>query len=336
MHGDPSQRSASVAEPSGTTQLGPLARAKRWVRPVFALLAAGFVVLVAKDMIARFSGVKVAITWPWLLVAVVPGVVSLLCQYQGWWVLVSRWTGHAMPRLLALRVYVDAQLARYTPGKVGLVAVRVARAQSLGMSAQLMVSTLLAEVLVWVACGTFLSGLLIISQAKVVGTSQALTVASQFLGYLGAAACAGLLLLLVLPNRFWPRRVVEVLGARQDGPLMPAVVPGWLLLHFVCSSLGGACLVLGLGGTWAQGIYLGAVVCVATVAGFLALLAPAGLGVREAMIAVFAEPLLGAETAVALGLSARAVSLLSEVLLFAALRLVKRRPVIVDERDRPQ
>lgn len=336
MHGDPRQHAAPIAEPSDITQHKPLGRVQRLLRPLFALLAAGFVVLVAKDMAAGFSGVKLAVTWSWLLAALAPGVVSLLCQYQGWWTLVARWTGHDMPRLLALRVYIDAQLARYTPGKVGLVAVRVARAQSLGMSRQWMVSTLLAEVLVWLACGTFLSGALILIQAEVVGANQALTFASQFLGYLGAAACLGLLLLMLLPGRLWPARLVRALGARSTGPLMPAVVPGWLLLHFAFSSLSGACLVLALAGTWEQGMYLGAVVCVSTVAGFLALLAPAGLGVREAMIAVFAEPILGAEAAVALGLLARGVSLLSEVLLYVALRVVKVDQIIEDERARPQ
>jgi len=331
MHGDPIERAAPVAEPSDAAQAGPLARVKRLVRPLFALLAAVFVVLVAKDMAGRFSGVKVAVGWPWVLAAVGPGLAAVLCQFQGWWLLVLHWTGHAMPRRHALRVYMDAQLARYTPGKVGLVAVRVARAQSLGLSSQLMISTLLGEVLVWVACGTFLSGLLILTQAEVVGMSRAFTVASEFLSYLGAAACAGLLLLLFVPQRLWPSAVLQLLGARQDGPLMPAVVPGFLLLHFLASALSGACLVLALGGAWPQGIYLGAVVCVATVAGFLALLAPAGLGVREAMIALFAEPVLGAEAAVALGLLARGVSLVSELTLFVALRLVKTRPVSLNE-----
>lgn len=302
-------------------ELDPVSRLKRLVKPVFSLIAAAFVVLVARDMASRFDGLNVSIHWGWLILAAVPGVLSILLQFQAWWVVVESWTGRAMPRRAALRAYIDGQLARYTPGKVGLLAVRLAHAKTLGVSAQGMVTTLLGEVLAWAACGTIIAGLLVLEPSPAAAPSGALILAHRFLGYLGALSALGLLLLVTLPQAAWPQVLRRMLGERS-GPLLPVTVPGWFLLHFLTVAASGACVVLSLGGDGSDAVYLGAVVCAATVAGFVAVLAPAGLGVREATIAVFAEPLLGTGGAVALSLISRAVSLASELILFVSLRAV--------------
>ena len=314
---------------------GFVMRIKGIVRPVFALFAAVFVVLVAKDMASRFSGLTVEIRWGWVAASLLPALIAVLFQYRAWWELVSLCAGHKMPRALSLRVYVDGQMARYTPGKVGLPAVRVAGARLLGVTPQIMLSTLFAEILAWSACGTILGGLLIYTSA---GKEDSLQLANRFLGWLGLASTAGLLLLMAVPVRVWPSKVVALLGFENGGTLMPLRVPAFQFMHFGASASCGFLLVLSLGGTAVQGVYLGAVLCVAIVAGFLALLAPAGVGVREAMIALFAEPMLGTNQAVALGLLARAVSLSAELLLFALMRWLTRgaRPVQVGPESAPE
>jgi uncharacterized membrane protein len=56
----------------------------------------------------------------------------------------------------------------------------------------------------------------------------------------------------------------------------------------------------------------------------LALLAPAGAGVREVIIAYALAPLWGPAMALSFGLLARAVSLLSDVLLWLSFRFTPR------------
>ncbi len=299
-----------------------MSKIKRFVRPVFAVVAAGFVIFVVKDMAMRFSGLHVQLAWRWVILSLVPACLAVVCQYQAWWDLVFLWTGRKMERAGSLRVYVDGQIARYTPGKVGLPAVRVAGSKALGVSPQIMISTLLAEVLAWSACGTILGGLLIFIEADDSGGSQLL---SRVFGGLGVSAAVGLLLLALVPASFWPAKLVTLIGATARGTLMPGQVIAWQALHFTASAMSGLLLVLALGGSFSEGVYLGAVLCVAIVAGFLALLAPAGVGVREAVLALFAEPVLGTNQAVALGLLARAVSLSSELLLMVAARSWARR-----------
>jgi glycosyltransferase 2 family protein len=303
-------------------------RVRRVIRPAFALIAALFVAFVVKDMATRFSGLTLPVSWGWVALAVLPSCASLLFQYQAWWELVADWTGTPMQRLPSLRVYIDGQIARYTPGKVGLPAVRLAGASALGVSSQVMIATLLAEVLAWSACGTILGGLLMlrfVGGASNVGPLGSLPLIAQSLGYLGAVCLLGLLFLVLLPRRVWPEFVIKIVDAAGDGPLMPWRVPAWQLLHFAASAWGGLCLVVSLGGSFSDGVYLGAVLCVATVAGFLALLAPAGVGVREVVLALFAEPILGTNGAVVLGLLARAVSLGAELLLFLLLRVLTKK-----------
>lgn len=295
---------------------------KRIIRLVFAVFAAVFVFLVIKDMSSKFKGIDTPIAWPWVVLAIVPTLFAVLLQYEAWRALLINWSARPIPRLLSLRIYVDGQIARYTPGKVGLPAVRVAGAPLLGVSPQIMIATLLVEVLSWAACGTILGGLIIYSQANRISTTQ---VVGQFFGLLGVASTCGLVLLVLVPRTVWPRALVHLLSAQGTGPLVPWRVPLLQLAHFLASALGGLCLVVALGGSLTAGVYLGAVLCVAIVAGFLALLAPAGVGVREAMIAVFAEPVLGVGGAVALGLLARGVSLSSELGLFVLLRVLTRK-----------
>ena len=295
---------------------------KRIVRLIFAVFAAGFVVLVIKDMSTKFQGIETPIAWPWVGLSVVPTMLAVLFQYEAWRALIINWSGQRIPRLISLRIYVDAQIARYTPGKVGLPAVRVAGAPLLGLSPQIMISTLLVEVLSWAACGTIMGGLIIYYQSDSVASTQ---IVSQFFGVLGAASALGLVVFVLVPRHLWPKRLIQMLSNAGTGPLVPWRVPLLQLVHFLTSALGGLCLVLALDGSFRDGLYLGAVLCVAIVAGFLALLAPAGIGVREAMIALFAEPVLGAGGAVALGLLARVVSLASELGLFVLFRVLTRK-----------
>ncbi len=302
---------------------GFLARVKRWVRPVFALIATIFVVSVARDIASRFTALVVEVHWIWVLAAVFPAGVAVVFQYRAWWNLVLVWEGKRMPIPASLRVYVDGQMARYTPGKVGLPAVRVAAAGLLGVSPQAMIGTLLAEVLAWSACGAIVGAGLILVPGVQANDSLFL---SGTLGVLAVGALIALVILMVTPARIWPQPLVRLLGSSSQGTLMPWRAPMWQMLHFVASALSGFCLVLALGGTTLDGLYLGAAQCVAIVVGFLALLAPGGLGVREAALTAFSEPVLGTEPAVALGLLARGASLSAELLLFFLMRWLSPKP----------
>jgi len=141
--------------------------------------------------------------------------------------------------------------------------------------------------------------------------------ASLVLVALFALAVLGL---VALERTRLPRFALRVLGADGRGPLIPPALPlahacywlSWLAHGVLLSRAFGAPLTLALQGS---GIY-----ALATVGGFVALAAPAGVGVRESILSLGLAPALGAAPAVALAVASRLASLIADVCVWATLR----------------
>jgi hypothetical protein len=136
-----------------------------------------------------------------------------------------------------------------------------------------------------------------------------------------AGACSAVLVILSTVDRSaYPEKLRSVLGSEVRGPLVPARVPLWHAAHFSVWIACGALVGRSVGAPWDVSLLIGGLLCVALVGGFVALLAPAGAGVREAILALGATPFLGPSAGVAVGVLARVVSLVSDVLLFVWFR----------------
>lgn len=299
--------------PERTSPPPALASFKKVLRPFFGAVALIFIGLAGYDLWSRWDGSRVTVRWLPFLGAFVFAALAMILQMIAWRALIVHLTGRAMAPRLSARLFLDSQMARYTPGKVGLAVVRIAGAESVGVRPRVMAASLAIELLSWCGVGSAMG-------TALVGLSVRSTELSPFVsgGSLGVAglAMAGLVLLSTVDRTRSPRVVQKLLGGEGSGPFIPKVVPLWHGAHFLawiaCGTLSG----LSVGAPWDVALLVGGLLCVAIVAGFVALLAPAGAGVREAIMTVGCAPFLGPSGAVAVGVLTRVVSLGSDVLLF--------------------
>ncbi len=314
----------------------PRAHVRRRLRLAFGAVAALFVVLVAVDLVRQFDPAGLEIDWAYIVTASIPAGAAMFLQFLGWRTLIEQLSGVLMPFLPACVVYLDSQMARYTPGKVGLAAVRVAGAASVGVSARILGSALFVELASWTATG-FLCGFSFLFLALAFAPlpwaldGGPLGLVRRISWFLALAALAGVAILCLVDRRHFPLRLNRLLlGPIADepgrgGPLAPLRLPLWHVAHWAAWTLAGAFLAWGLGAGVAEALAAGAFLCIAIVAGFLALVAPAGAGVREAVIAAATTPLLGASAALAFGVLARAAALVGEVGLWLGARWLRVR-----------
>jgi uncharacterized membrane protein YbhN (UPF0104 family) len=215
-------------------------------------------------------------------------------------------------------------LARYLPGKVGIPAVRMAAAESVGVGTAFMAASVVLESLAWLASGFLLTIVLSLGPWAPPHLSQLwqhpLAKLAVGLSLLGAATLA------LLEARFYPRALLKLLRLEgRRGPLLPPVLMlstggFWLATAGTSALLARA---LGAGGDVAL---LAAVAGLAApLVGFLALPVPAGLGVREAVLVMALASSLTDSGALAFGLVSRAVSLVVELLLWLMSRWGLRR-----------
>lgn len=320
------------------------------LRLVLGVLGAAFVVYAGYRLLTSWDGGSVDVSLPLALASLLPASASMFLQWAGWRSLVTSFGGVRLAALPSAIVYVDSQLARYTPGKLGLLAVRVAGARTLGVRERVMVTTLLLETLSWATSGmsvSLLGATLLapgalrehLERAGAGGVPTSVVVLLVLMGVLGLLV---LCVLCVVRRRLLPARLLRLIGSvgpagsasddapravlgDEERPLIPWLLPLCHLAHWSCWVLVGACLASALGAGWLESLWLGAITCLAIIAGFVAFLAPAGAGVREAVIAVVGVPVLGASGALAFGILARGVSLLSEVVIWGALRALRSR-----------
>src|SRR5690606_17898839 len=266
-------------------------------------------------------GAQVRVHYGFLGAATACAGLAMLVQLLAFRILVETISEKRVPSVRFGRLYIDSQMARYTPGKVGMPVVRVAGAEAVGVSKRVMGSALIIEVISWSATGTFVGGAVLFFLPHGTTVSQQISLGASILA-LGSFLV--LLILVSVDRRYYPEKLRRFFSG-SGGPLMPWRVPGLHTLHFLVWVLSGALVCFSVGASNQAALIAGGLLCVAIVAGFLACLAPAGAGVREAVLAAGLTPLLGPTTSVAIGLLARAASLLSDVLLFAWFRVRKQQ-----------
>lgn len=272
--------------------------------------------MAAGRLVQRWESAAVEVDWPWLILAFAFSALAMGFQFMAWFSLLESWTTAAvLARAASARLYIDSQLARYTPGKVGLAAVRIAGSQRLGVEPRVMASTLLAELLSWCAWGGFLGMLILSAHPGRFGLFGKWSAPLVLMGLL--ALCAVVVLSFASRDRL-PRGVVQKLGVTGRGPFLPWATGFWHAAHFLSWVAVGMLCARALGASFEDGLAMGAGLCLAIVGGFVALLAPAGVGVREVILAVLAEPVLGVSGALALSLVTRGLSLTSDVTLWLA------------------
>jgi uncharacterized membrane protein YbhN (UPF0104 family) len=310
-------------EPEGTPTdvVSEAGRLKRWVKPAMNLLAAVFVVLAARDVFMRWGETSVTLSPGLAVVAFVPLFLSCILQGVVWILLAEKMASKKIPRMHAMSLYLASQLARYTPGKIGLPLVRMEGAPRLGLTRTLVGISILVESLAWTATGAVLGFLLL-----------ALTVPDAGLGaVLGKLAlpgfglsALGLGVLMVVDRSRYPGKVRALLAPGGKGPVIPLAVPLVHLAYWALVAVHGYLMSRALGASFDSGVTSMGFYVVASVAGFVVLAAPAGLGVREAVLLAGLTPSVGASGALGAALISRAASLVADVLIWVVVRAFSR------------
>lgn len=290
---------------------------KKRLGPLMMLIAAVFVAYSAYKLGARWQEKAVSLELGWAIASVVPLVLGCLIQGRGWIALIERMTARRVPRGPALSLYMDSQLARYTPGMVGLPVVRMAGADRLGVPAVAIGSSVGLEMLSWTAVGGaigFASLLMLPAKDELTALLGAWAV-PIVLGFAVIVA-----VLTFVDRTRLPARLVRLLKVEGTGPLLPLALPLAHVLYWATWAVHGILLTHAFGASFAISASTSGLYALATVGGFVALAAPAGVGIREAILSVSLAPAVGSAPALAIAIASRAASLVADVLTWAVLK----------------
>jgi uncharacterized membrane protein YbhN (UPF0104 family) len=291
----------------------------------------------------------------WLVPAGLLYLAGLSASALYWrWLLTA--LGQRPPLAATLRAYFLGQLGKYVPGKALALLLRAALMRRAGVSAGLAGLTAFYEVLVTMAAGALLALLLFLAA----GAARPGLPGRPEITRLWHALRAGdvpdeglsppllFAFCLALLAAFWPvvPAAFNRLAARLSLPFRdPAAVPppvrlswlagGLLVLAAVVWPLFGLALALalhavgGAGFPWTAAALaqLTAAMALAYVAGFVVLLSPGALGVREAFLALLLTPALAAAHPALTADDARGKVLLAALLLRLAWTAAELLPV---------
>jgi hypothetical protein len=294
------------------------ARSKLVSRLVFGLIAVFFAVA-ALELGRRLRETPIDVRPAWLLASVLVfglGNTGLALAFRR---VLRQGSGVAQPVIAVLELFYRGTLARYLPGKVGIPAVRMAAAPEFQVSVGFMAGTVVLETLASLAtCGAVAA--LISSGPWASPTLREIThrpaalalIAGVFLGVLGLA---------VIDLRHYPRFLRRLLRSEdREGPLLPGV---WLLgcsFAWLCVGISNGLCAHALSENLDTALLAAAAGVLAPIVGFLAMVAPGGLGVREAFLVAVLTPQIGGTRALAFSLLSRAVALGAELGLWLVAR----------------
>lgn len=222
-----------------------------------------------------------------------------------WGRMVREMGGPALPPRTSVPLFMVANLGRYVPGKVLQIAGLTWLAGRRGVSPAVAAGAAI------LGQGVALLGATVVGLAAFF--SPALDPGLRRWGWIGCGAVGIFVVATAIPGvRDRARSLWARLASSRTGP--PPAPPGgagfglrWTALYTANWSLYAAAfwlLALGLVG-WHPFLYVGPAFAAAYVGGYLALFAPAGLGVREGLLAAFLAPVLEPETALGLAVAAR-------------------------------
>lgn len=294
----------------------------------------------------RRSGQTITLDPTWMALAVVLYLAGL-GLFGGWYARLLGVSGTPIGWHAAVRAYIISHLGKYTPGKALVVVVRAGLSSAAGCRPATAAFATLYETLTMMASGGLLATALFAAApvrtlglpVPVLGTATiplALAALGLGLGFLSLVLPPVFRRLAALVRLPFPNVGLEALP-RLSGPLLVEGL-AWSAAGWVCWGLSQVAVLRALGvavegltgaGTDPTGpaVPLGlamASVALATLAGFVVLVTPGGLGVREFVLWTALGAALPHASAVLASLGLRLAWLVGEVL--GALILLPLRP----------
>ncbi len=286
----------------------------RWLRAAQWLAGLAIVVFAARSLVRNWAELRSQpLEWRIEPVWLVSSAVVVWLMYGllvvAWRIMLAGW-GQRLDGWTAARIWTVSSLGKYLPGKVWAVAGMALMSKRAGIAP-------------WAATGSavVLQVLAIGSGAVVAGVTGRHTIEAAYPGAgaslvaLVAAAVAGVLLLL------WPpvlRRLLQLAAPDAEARAAPpAIGVGFGIVANVVAWLGYGLALWLLARGLLPGAGLGPALAIAVftasyLAGFLALFAPGGLGVREGLFILMLQGPLGIGAATALALASRLLLTVTE------------------------
>ena len=249
------------------------------------------------------------------------GMLLLLAGFASFaftWSLILDRLGYPASRARLVRLWFTAQPAKYLPGSLWYAVGRAYGVRDMGIPFAAAISSSVLEAVLLIPAAAITAGLLSLTAGPV---------PRPFL--LGAAAAASLLCLMLLNPRilrFVLRRVKGVENApmlhlKDTALLLALYVIGWLL-----AGAGIAALARGVMPIPAADLpYVASVFIASWVIGFVAVLAPAGIGIREGAFVVLLAPIMAVEAGIVIAAFSRLWWIVAEVALAAVAGVANRR-----------
>jgi hypothetical protein len=286
------------------------------------MLAAIFVAWAAWDLARRWQGGSVVLRTVPLLLSLLPLIGGALVLAWAWKRSLDRLSGQRLRTGAAMFVHLESQLARYIPGKLGVPLVRLAGAQALGVTKRVVATSIIVELISFLAVGGALGIALIAMTGSHLGSVV------QKLGYwagpLAGAVVIVAVAMLLVDRRRLPRRVLQWAGGDGGEPLAPVSLPAAHAVYWTTWAAHGYLVGRAVNAASDVSLASAGLFVLAPIAGFLAFAAPAGVGVREAVLSVGLAPAVGPEAAIAAAVLSRAGTLVADVFAWAAMR--RHRP----------
>ncbi len=267
------------------------------VRAAGAVLAALTALFVVLEVVRQWDDLVevVRAANPWWLVAAAAVFAIGEAGYALVWPATLRRTGHPVPVGTASATFLVTQTAKFVPGSVWQHVGRVGTGDRIGVPKRVIAGALVLEVAASVAAALFLAAL--------VGTAAPLVFDTAGPGLRALELGAGIAAVVLVPEA--ARRAAGRVGGRSliaPGPY--ALVVGWHVVVWALYGAGAGLLSVGLGGPFIDTV---GAFCLSWVVGLVVVGAPAGLGVREAVMVAALTPVAGADVALAVTIGSRAV-----------------------------
>jgi len=285
-----------------------------WVRAAQWVVGLAIIAFAARSLLRNWEALRsqplrVELGAGWLAASVLLVWAMYAVLIVAWRTMLAGW-GQRLDGWSTARIWTVSSLGKYLPGKVWAVAGMAVMAQQAGVAP-------------WAATGSaiILQALAVGTGAAVVGVTGSVALEAAHPGARAALAllvglsCAGVALLL------WPPfmgRLLRLAGIRTDtpAPRVGGVLVGIVANAAAWTGYGAALWLLARGLLPNAPLDLASAIAVFTasyLAGFLALLAPGGLGVREGLFILMLQSSLGLAAATVLALASRVLLTLTEL-----------------------
>lgn len=314
------------SEPTGeqdpAAPVARLSRLARGVRLALTALVLLFVGYAARELWLRWESGKVQVLlWP-AVASVLPLVAAAVLLAWGWTRLVVHVAHREVPMAQAIALNLESQLARYMPGKVGVPVMRMAGAPRIGVPARTLGSSVFIEIMSSVPVGAVVSLVLL----ALLGTPVVESLAGMSRWAVGPAALLALatIVLVAVDRRRFPTFALRFLKLEGEGPLCPVVLPIVHVGYWVLWGVHGILVSYAVGASAPLAVASMGLYALGPVVGFLAIAAPAGIGVREAVVSIALASQIGPAPALAAALLSRGGSLLADVLAWGISRCYRR------------